>query len=388
MMSTPTAARRAVSAVFLLNGVVLASWVAHIPAVKAQHGLGDDGLGLVLLAMAAGAVSGLPLAAWLIGRWGSRCITGVASVGFCLALPLPIVAPSAWLVAAALAILGALNALLDVSMNAQAVMVEERYHRPIMPAFHALFSAGGLAGALAASASMAGGLGAAGHASLVTAVSLGVLASALGRLLPPTERTAQAGPSFAWPRAALLSLALLTFCGLLVEGAMGDWSAVYLRDRLGTTPSVAAGGFAAFSLTMAAGRLGGSYLVARLGARRLLRCSGILAATGLGGALLTATPCSALIGFALVGLGLANVIPVAFSAAGRVPGVPAETALAAIATTGYVAYLAGPPFIGFTAGAAGLPAGLAIVVACCVVIAAQADGIARPALVPSVRSSP
>jgi MFS family permease len=387
-MLTPAPARRAVSAIFFLNGVVLASWVAHIPAVKALHGLGDDRLGLVLLAMAVGAVSALPLAAWLIARWGSRCITSVASLGFCLALPLPVVAPNTWLVAAALAVFGAMNALLDVSMNAQAVMVEDRCHRPIMPAFHALFSTGGVVGALVASASMAGGLGTAGHVGLVTAVSLAVLSSALRRLLPPGEHVTSAGPVFAWPRSDLLSLALLTFCGLLVEGAMGDWSAVYLRDSLHTTAATAAGGFAAFSLTMAAGRLGGSFLADRLGGARLLRCSGAVAATGLGFALLVATPWSALIGFGLVGLGLANVIPIVFSAAGRVPGVPAGTALAAVATTGYAAYLAGPPIIGLAAGVARLPTALAIVVACCVMIAAQANALPASVLRTEVKGRP
>src|SRR5215831_8870873 len=219
-------ARQAVSVIFFLNGAVLASWIAHIPAVKAQHGLGDDRLGLVLLGMAVGAVAGLPLAAGLIQRWGSRCITSIASVGLCVALPLPLVAPSAWLVAAALALFGALNALLDVSMNAQALMVEDRYGRPIMPAFHGLFSVGGLVGAGVASASMAGGLGAAWHVSLTAAISLAVLASVLPQLLSPIEPAAPSGPVFVWPPAALLPLAVLTFCALLAEGAMGDWSAV------------------------------------------------------------------------------------------------------------------------------------------------------------------
>jgi len=369
MTVTPASARRAVSAIFFLNGAVLASWVVHIPAVKAQHGLGDDRLGLVLLAMAGGAVSSLPLAAGLIARWGSRCITGAASLGFCLALPLPIVAFNPWLLAGALAMFGALNALLDVSMNAQAVMVEDQYHRPIMPSFHAMFSTGGVAGAVVASASMAGGLGAVWHVSLVAAVSLTVLASALCRLTPSSERAAPASRIFAWPRASLLPLALLTFCALLAEGAMGDWSAVYLRETLGATGSVAAGGFAAFSLTMAAGRFAGSFLTERLGAPRLLGGSGLVASAGLGFALIVATPWSALVGFGLVGLGLANVIPVVFSAAGRVVGVSPGTALAAVATTGYGAYLAGPPLIGLAASVAGLSVALVIVIACCAVIA-------------------
>jgi MFS family permease len=365
-------ARWAVSAIFFVNGVVLASWVAHIPAVKARHGLGDDRLGLVLLSMAVGAVLALPLAAWLIARWGSRRITSIAAVGFCLALPLPILAPTAWLVAAALGLFGALNALLDVSMNAQAIAVEKHYRQPIMSAFHALFSVGGLTGALIASASLAGGLGSGWHVALITAVSVAVLAAAMRRLLPSTGAAAPPGAVFVWPPAALLSLGLLTFCGLLVEGAMGDWSAVYLHDAIGATAPVAAGGFAAFSVTMAAGRFSGSYLADRLGPQRLLRWSGALAASGLAAALILATPSAALVGFALVGLGLANVIPVLFSAAGRVSGVPAGTALAAIATTGYGGFLAGPPLIGFVAGLTGLPAALAIVVTCCAVIAGGA----------------
>jgi len=367
-----TRARWAVSVIFFVNGAVLATWIAHIPAVKARHGLGDDRLGLVLLSMAVGAVVALPLAAWLIARFGSRRITSVAATGFCLALPLPVAAPTAWLVAAALCLLGALNALLDVSMNAQAIAVEARYRRPIMSAFHALFSAGGVAGALMASAALAAGLSVAWHVTLVTAASLVVLAIGLRGLLPSTGAAGPAGPVFAWPPAALLSLGLLTFCGLLVEGAMGDWGAVYLRDVLGTTASVAAGGFAAFSLTMAAGRFTGSRLARGLGESRLLRLSGAVSAAGLMAALILGTPSAALIGFALVGLGLANVIPILFSAAGRVPGVPAGTALAAIATTGYGGFLAGPPLIGFVAGLAGLSPALAIVATCCAIIAAGA----------------
>ncbi len=376
MTSPPAHARWAVSVIFFVNGAVLASWVSHIPAVKAQHGLADDRLGLVLLSMAVGAVLALPLAAWLITRWGSRRITSVSAVGFCLALPFPVVAPTTGLVAVALGLLGALNALLDVSMNAQAVAVEDRYQRPIMSTFHALFSVGGVAGALLASVSMAGGLGSAWHVALVSAASIAVLAAALRCLLPSTGPAASPGPVFVWPPAALLSLGLLTFCGLLVEGAMGDWSAVYLRDALGTNASLAAAGFAAFSVTMAAGRFSGSYFADRLGPHALLRRSGALAASGLAAALLLANPWAALVGFGFVGLGLANVIPILFSSAGRIGGVPAGTALAAVATTGYGGYLVGPPLIGFAAGLTGLPTALGIVAVCCGVIAVGADALA------------
>jgi MFS family permease len=323
--------------------------------------------------MAVGSVVALPLAAGALARWGSRRITAAAAVGFCLALPLPIMTPTVWLVSGSLALLGAFNALLDVSMNAQALAVEARYQRPIMSTFHALFSTGGVVGALVASGFMAGGVGALSHVIAVTVLTLAVLVAAVPRLCRTTAAEASAGPVFTRPPTALLSLGLLTFCGLLVEGAIGDWSAVYLRDHLEATASLAAAGFAAFSLMMASGRFGGSYLADRLGPHGLLRASGALAAAGLTAALLLATPWAALVGFGLVGLGVANIIPVLFSAAGRVSGIPAGPALAAITTTGYAGYLAGPPLIGCAAELAGLPAALGIVAACCAVVAAGAS---------------
>ena len=150
-------ARLAVATIFFVNGVVLASWVPHIPAVKARFALSDTGLGFLLLAMAVGAVTALPLSGWLVGRYGSRRMTSVCAVALCLALPLPVLAPTAALAALTLLLLGAANALLDVSMNSQAVEVERRHARPIMSSFHALFSAGGLAGAMLAGAVMAAG---------------------------------------------------------------------------------------------------------------------------------------------------------------------------------------------------------------------------------------
>jgi MFS family permease len=371
----PSRARWAVAAIFFLNGAVLASWLAHIPAVKAQHGLTDDRLGLVLLSMAAGSVLALPIAGWLLARWGSRVITSAAAIGFCLALPLPVIAPSAMLVTLGLALLGAWNAVLDVSMNAQAILVEEGYQRPIMSGFHGLFSAGGLVGAAVASAAMALDVSAEWHVVGVALISSCVLAAVLGSLLPPTGPSSASGQIFARPPAALMALGLLTFCGLLAEGAMGDWSAVYLHDSLGANPAVAATGFAAFSLAMAVGRFGGDRIADRLGPILLLRISAAIAAAGLAGALLLARTSAAVVGCGLVGLGIANVIPVLFSAAGRVPAMSAGTALAGIATTGYAGYLAGPPLIGLTASVTGLPVALGIVAAACALIAAGASAV-------------
>jgi len=287
------------------------------------------------------------------------------------------VSPGVVASAAALAVLGVCNAVLDVAMNAQGVLVEERYGRPIMSFFHALFSLGGLLGAGGASLAMAAGLNAITHLVLVALLGLAAIALAAAHLVPTPRSPGPAQAWFAAPPVALLGLGLLAFCALLAEGAMGDWTAVYLRDSLGTSAASAAMGFAAFSLAMALGRLVGDALARRLGGPRLLRISGSLAASGLSIALLVGQPAVALFGFGLVGLGVANLIPVLFSAAGRT-GPDTGTAIAAVATTGYLGYLAGPPLIGLAADAAGLPAALGIVCAACALVAVGAALIPPP----------
>jgi MFS family permease len=370
--SPPFLARCALSTIFFLNGVVLASWVPHIPAVKARHGLGDGQLGLVLLSMAVGSLLALPLAGRLIGRFGSRRMTAIAAVGFCLTLPLPILSPTLGLLALSLILLGAGNGTLDVSMNAQAVEVERRYRRALMSSFHGLFSLGGLVGAGAAGLAMSWRVGDVQHVTLVTFLSVCVVVSVLRWLTPSPPRQEGRSPTFVKPTPVLLGLGILAFFGLLTEGAMADWSAVYLHDVLNTDSATAAAGFAACSLLMAAGRFGGDCLANRFGPRRLVRASGTLAAVGLGGGLLSGQPSTAILGFGLVGLGIANIIPVLFSTAGRIPGVQPGTALAAVATTGYCGFLAGPPLIGLAAELTSLPLALGLVSAGCALIAMSA----------------
>ncbi len=374
----PVRSRAAVSTIFFVNGVVLASWVPHIPAIKARHAISDGELGIVLLAMAAGAVFALPLAGWLVGRAGSRLMTSIAATALCLTLPLPVLSPNLVLVSLSLILLGACNATLDVSMNAQAVVVERRYQRAIMSSFHGLFSLGGLAGATVAGAAMAIGVDDPRHVVGAAIVCLLAVAGSLPWLVPSAPRDAsRAGRAFARPTGVLLGLGALAFCGLLAEGAMGDWSAVYLHDTLGSSSATAAAGFAAFSLAMAAGRFSGDRLVVRFGSVPILRASSAVAALGLAGALVLGKSTAGVIGCGTVGLGIANVIPILFSGAGRVPGVQAGTALAAVATTGYLGFLAGPPLIGLAAEIAGLRAALGIVSALCGLITVGAGVLAR-----------
>src|SRR5262245_18955638 len=378
--------RGAVAVFFFINGAVLASWVAHIPAIKTRHMVSDGALGVVLLSMAAGSVLALPVAGWLVGRLGSRVMTATAGIALCLALPLPVVSPSVVLLSLSLGLLGACNGLLDVSMNSQAAEVEHRIGRPIMSSFHALFSLGGFAGALMAGRTMALGIGDVAHVGVAAVVALSAVMLALPGLVSAPANDGSAGPVVARPYGTLLALGPLALLGLMAEGAMADWSAVYLHDMLGSSPAVAAIGFAAFSLAMAAGRLSGDVLVGRLGARRVLRGSSATAAFGLGLALLVGRPAIGIVGCTLVGLGIANIIPILFSAAARVPGVTSSRALAAVATTGYLGFLAGPPLIGIVAEAAGLAAGLGLVSAACAVIALKATAL--PATRPPETRSP
>jgi MFS family permease len=377
-------ARRAVSLCFLLNGTVIASWLPHIPELKSRLELDDGGLGLLLLAMAAGAIVALPLAGWLVARLGSRVVTAASAAALSAAIVLPVLTPGVATSAAALALLGACNATLDVAMNAHGVLVEDSYRRPIMSSFHALFSLGGLIGAGGAAVTMAAGLSAATHVVAVALLALATVGVAARRLLPTSPTRTLAGPVFAVPSAALLGLGLLTFCALLAEGTVGDWSAVYLRDSLGTMASAAAMGFAVFSLAMALARFAGDRLARQMGPVRLLRLSATLATGGLALSLLAGQPVISLLGFATVGLGVANLIPVLFSAAGRTQGVPAGTAIAAVATTGYFGFLAGPPLIGLVADVAGLPAALGVVCAACALVAVSAGIIPSPRSVPGL----
>jgi MFS family permease len=355
-------ARLAVAALFFANGCGLGSWVPHIPDVKLWHGLSDAVLGLALLAIAAGAVAALPVAGALVARSGSRPVTRGAALLFCAALPLPLLAPDLPTLLAALALLGTGTGALDVAMNAHAVLVETRYGRPIMSSFHGLFSVGGLAGAALAGGAMHAGLAPIAHLAAAAFV-LAIAALAAWPALLPTAPAAVDGPLFVLPRGRLIGLGAIAIIGLMAEGAMGDWSAVYLRRDLGATAGTAASGFAAFSLAMALGRLTGDRLVARSGRAALLACGALTGGATLGAALLAAKPFAAVLGFAGMGFGLANVVPIVFGAAGRLPGLTPGIGIAAVSTAGYFGFLAGPPLIGFVAEASSLTVALGLVAA-------------------------
>ena len=358
----PKAARLAVAAAFFVCGAGFANWVARIPVVQQKLGLTNGELGIALLGTAVGALLAMPITGWLVAREGSRPMTQLAVLTYCIVLPLPVLAPNLLLLTIALMVYGAAFGALDVSMNAQAIAVEQRYRRPIMSSFHGLYSVGGLAGAASGGLVASLGINPVPHL-LGAALLLGVVAIlASQRLLPTSVDNATPGPAFALPTRSLLNLGLVAFCVMLSEGAMADWSAIYLHRSLKLESGLAAAGYVVFSLAMAVGRLTGDRLIQRLGPVKVVRLGGTVAATGLGLALIIAHPLAALIGFACVGIGLSSLVPIVFSAAGRTPGVAPSVALAAVTTTGYGGFLFGPPLIGFVADFFTLPIALGIVV--------------------------
>jgi MFS family permease len=351
-------ARLAVVVVFAANGVMFGNWAVRIPDVKAGLGLSEASLGGALLVPAVGALISMPLTGALSSRVGSRTATATTAVAFCLVPTLLGLAPSLpWLVPA-LFVFGLAFGGLDVAMNAQAVTVERAVGQPIMSSFHAAFSAGALVGSLTGALAAAAALPVDAHLGIT---GLGLLA-ACSPLFPAMLReqvVEEPGPLFAWPRGRLLPLALIALAVLLAEGAVGDWSAVHLRQELGASAGTAGLAFTAFSLTMVAGRLAGDTVVASWGRVRAVRISALVATAGGLVVVLVPSTAAVVLGYAALGLGLACMVPLVFVAAAG-DEADAGPALAAVSTPGYLGFLIGPPLIGGLAELVGLGTALAL----------------------------
>jgi MFS family permease len=349
--------RAATFGVFFVNGAVIGTWVAHIPWIQDRFDFSKSTLGLVILAMSIGVIVALPLMGQAIVRLGSVRATRIAGTVCALVLPLPLLAPEPWLLPIALVVLGASSGAMDVSMNAHGVAVERILHRPIMSSLHAGWSFGGLAGAALVATGGGLGLDPRMETLLATAVLVLLLVACLRRL-GEGSATAEAPSGFVRPTRGVVVLALLCLIIMVTEGAMADWGGVYLTRDLGTTTAIAALAFAAFSGGMTAGRVFGDWLNHRLGAATLMQGGTALAGVALGGMLLLAEPALAIGGFFLVGLGVANGVPLIFSAAGHAPTGESGPNIAAVSSMGSIGFLAGPPFIGFFAEATSLPLAL------------------------------
>ncbi|MCE7040236.1 MFS transporter [Dyadobacter sp. CY312] len=364
-------ARRATLLIFLVCGVGLSSWAPMVPFAKTNLALDDATLGVILLSLGAGAILTMPMAGMLINKYGSRKVMLTAAIVIAIILPLLLLASSGVQLAGALFVFGAAIGSIDVAMNAHAVLVQERYGRHIMSSFHGLFSVGGLFGSI--------GLGLliryAGVSPTVAAVSISVLllliaVSQYKYLLPHSEENSVESFSFVVPRGPVLVLGLMCFVFFLAEGAILDWSGVFLQFNRGFDATMAGLGYAAFSIAMAAMRLTGDKMVHKMGSRKVVVYGALLAAAGYLIAVSIPWPGAALIGFVLVGLGAANAVPVFFTAAGNIPGVATSVSIAAVTTLGYSGQLAGPAFIGFIAELTSLPLALGLVGALLLLVAA------------------
>lgn len=357
--------------IFLLNGLAVASWAVRIPAVREALSLSDGTLGLVLLSAAVGSLVSMPIVGRLCARYGSSRVTTWLSLLFACAVPLPALAGSLETLVLALFIFGATNGGLDVAMNTQATTIELAYKRPILSRFHALWSVGSLLGA------GVGGLFA--HWEVAPAIHLGLIAvlialafivAARYGLADPHMESEVNLPSSLRLNPVLLALGGVSFCALLGEGAIADWSALYLRDGLGAASGVAATGFVAFQLSMAALRFAGDGLRTRYGDAQIVRISGLVAAFGLGFGLIVHQLWAALLGFALVGAGFAVIFPAALGLVSKLDSRSSGPAIAWVSAVAYAGFLVGPPLIGLLSEATSLRVGLSAVAVAGAVIAA------------------
>lgn len=344
---------------FLMAGLATAAWAALVPDAKARTGLDEGGLGLVLLCLGIGSLLAMPASGMLSTRHGCRRVLTVCGVLTCLILPALALASSVVTLAVALFVFGAVLGIFDSVMNVQAIIVERDSRMPLMSGFHGFYSMGGIIGATLASAIMTWGVSPWQTVLLLTALAVGLLVPGLRHSLDygnPAE-----GPPFAFPRGVVLFLGVLCFIVYLSEGAMLDWSGVLLTQAHGLTPGQSGIGYACFSVTMTAGRLSGDRVVARMGRRRVVIVGGALAAAGIALATLVPSWWVALLGFALVGLGCSNIVPVLFTAVGRQTTMPQQVAVPAMATLAYAGVLAGPAGIGFIAHQSSLSVALLLV---------------------------
>lgn len=369
------AARWSVSTIFLLNGAGIGVWAAHVPLVQARAGIDTGVLGFLLLTIAGGAISAMPLSGWMAGRWGTRAVVIGAGLLFALTSALLMnVGGLVPLFVAAYAF-GASNGVLDVAMNANASEVEAARGIPTMSSFHGFYSLGGLIGAALGGLLIGAGFGDGSGAQMVSVAIAAVVALCARRLLAVAP--APHASHFALPRGPALFLGLLGLLCFAVEGALVDWSALLLTERTQVDAATAAFGYSAFSVAMAACRFAGDRLVLRFGALRVMVAGGIGMFAGLMLAVVSTHFLLSALGFALIGLSAANVVPLIFAAAARMPGMSAGGGLATVATLGYAGLLMAPPLIGSIAAHTNIAVALGILSLSGIVIAANARIVKR-----------
>ena len=349
---------------FLITGLAMSAWAPLIPFVKARLAIGESTLGLLILCFGVGSLLAMPVTGPLVNRYGCRRIITVSLLLMCVSLVCLAVSPSLPIMAINLLVFGMMLGATDVAMNMQAVIVEKDSGRAMMSGFHGFYSLGGIFGAVVMSALMWMGLSPFHALLCLTAVLLLMLAYCTKDLLPKTQADNSNGasePFFVVPRGKVLLIGALCFVAFLAEGAVLDWSAVFLTTLRGIDPIYAGLGFACFSVAMTIGRFTGDKIVNTLGGTRVVFWGGLCAALGFLLVVFIPFTAAAFIGFTLVGVGASNIVPVLFTAAGNQTSMPMGLAIAAVVSMGYAGLLAGPAVIGFIAEQSSLNVSFGIV---------------------------
>jgi MFS family permease len=347
----------AAPALFLLLGVVYATWAARIPAIRDALSMNASQLGFVLLCAGIGSVISFPVAAALVGRLGGKRGALLSGLALLLILPLLALAPSLWLLMAAMVLYGMAGSVFDVAINAIGAAAEKAAGRSIMSMLHAWFCVGTFSGAMFSSLLASYDVTPLPHFILISLLLAAVLWISCGAL--PEDRSAQAPEKkrFTLPHGHLVVLGVIGFCGAIAEGSLIDWSTVYMHDQMRASEGIAPLGFAAFSLLMLAARLVCDRLKDRFGARSVVAIGALLAAAGIFISIYAPNIAVAIVGFGIAGAGLAAVFPFVYGAAAK----HGSTALAGVATLGYSGALLGPPAVGFTAQHFGMQAALGFI---------------------------
>lgn len=341
--------RIAVSSFFFLAGLCFSSWASRIANIQQKFHLNERDLSVVLLSLPCGLLASLPLAGWLVAKFGSRPVVLCASCLYACTLPLLGLAATVWQLAGLLFIYGMGGNMLNISINTQAIGTEALYGRSIMTFYHGLWSLAGFSGASLGTLFISLGWLPWQHFLVIAGLAFLILALFASRLILKDAFTDSSQPIFSWPDRSLITLGIIAFCSMICEGSMFDWSSVYFLKVVHPPAALVGLGYQAFMFTMAGGRFFGDWLTTRRGIKTILQLSGVLTATGLVIAIAFPYVVPAIVGFLFVGAGVSSVVPLVYSAAGRSKVLSPGVAIAAVSTIGYLGFLFGPPFIGFVA---------------------------------------
>ena len=367
--------RIASATMFMVNGLLMGSWAPQIPLLLPRHQITETTLGLLIFLLGVGAVGAMALAGGLIGRYGSRLVVQAFAMAAPFTLAAVVLSPNLWALSISLVIMGALIGCMDVAMNANAVDLERRLGRAIMSSSHGFWSLGGFVGGSIGGWIIAK-IGAGQHALLVAGVAFLAVLLARRNLIGDAAKPvthAQTAPAKGWPRSpAIYLLGVMALLSMIPEGAVLDWAALYLQQEHGTGVSTAGVAFALFSATMAVMRFAGDAIRNRFGAVQTLRISALIAAAGLLGAALAPNATLVIASFAFAGLGVANMVPVMFSAAGNFPGLSAGVGISIVTMLGYSGILVAPSSIGFVADHVGFRATFGTLALLLIVVAVMA----------------